>query len=458
MKTLDEIIIYNYIRKNTEFFIIVNDRFFDNDDVRECYRINKKFFDKYNEIPSIKIIAEQLRQNEIESFLIKEDNDLEDIFYINKEKLENIHNEELLEDIDNDEWVREHFEKWIQMKTLESSGMEFVKLLKSVTVKDDINEVIEKAKAIINDKNNINIVVDLGLDGYNPDSYFQNPEDTFPTGYPWLDKVIGGWLKGTLNIFVAGTGVGKSTALVNLASKVIESGKNTAYVSNELSEKQLAKKFAVNLFNITMREYFEYSQDPEKMRIEIEDFLTKQRGRYFIKKYSNGSTTVAEIKNYLLGIEKKEGIKLEVVVVDYISNIRAAKGLKTENSYEREAGIAKELIAMAEENDWVVLSAIQYNRTGIVKPGIENISNSMGVPFVASNVFSLEQKKTENLEEDRQPVMIDKIEDFANLPMPGNNSGTTTIIRAIKLRDSEWQNDFKTFNFDYQHQRLVEKL
>ena len=173
-----EKIFYHYLMKRQELTNIVKPRFFESSDIKKLYEISLDFIAKYSKPPTEVQCVELAKMQGLDEEL--PGSKIELLFEVR------------LEEYDN-EWIRETAESWIEYKNLDISVLDLISYLKTTKISsDNIKDVVQTAKSIIADRNNIQFGFDEGLDFFNPESHLQPTSDTFSSGFPYMDLVLGG--------------------------------------------------------------------------------------------------------------------------------------------------------------------------------------------------------------------------------------------------------------------------
>ena len=173
-----EKIFFHYIQQNRELLNIVKPRFFEVEAIRKMYEITGEFVQKYAEIPTEKQMRELCKMKGYEDIL-------------ESTKLESIYDVQLSEY--DPEWLKESCESWVEYKNLDISVVDLISYLKTTKVNsENVKDVVQTAKSIIADRNNIQFNFDEGLDFFNPESHLQPTSDTFSSGFDYIDLVLGG--------------------------------------------------------------------------------------------------------------------------------------------------------------------------------------------------------------------------------------------------------------------------
>ena len=173
-----EKIFYHYLLSRKELISVVNTRFFETEDIKKVYELTKEFVEKYSAAPSKSQIVELTKVKGLHEDLTS--SKLESIFDVR------------LADYDS-EWLKETSEAWIEYKNLDISVLDLINYLKTTKVNtDNVRDVVQNAKNLITERNNIQFDFDEGLDFFNPESHLQPTSDTFSSGISYVDLVLGG--------------------------------------------------------------------------------------------------------------------------------------------------------------------------------------------------------------------------------------------------------------------------
>jgi KaiC/GvpD/RAD55 family RecA-like ATPase len=378
-----EKIFYHYIDKRPEMDEVVMARFYDNPEIRIAHDLRKEFRKKYQKAPT----GGQLKQ------LAKLKNLNDELPDANIDALydENLDQYDL-------EWLDQTAEAWIEFKNLDASVIDLVTYLKTTKVSpENVKDVVQTAKSLISERNNIDFRFDAGSDFYDPASHVQRIADRFSTGYPYLDTVLGGgYSPKTLLAFAGIPKVGKSMFLCNLAAQGVRMGYNTAYISLEMAESKIIKRLATNLLSIPSDEYNIKSEDPIYIKQRFSNISTDALsipGALRVKEFPTSTASVIDLENWLLRVEENLGIKFHIVAVDYIGIMKNWRNPNTENSYMKIKQIAEDLRAMAMRNNWCIITASQFNR-GAFKTNdveLEQVAESAGLIHTVDGLFGIIQ-------------------------------------------------------------------
>jgi replicative DNA helicase len=232
--------------------------------------------------------------------------------------------------------------------------------------------------------------------------YFENSDDRFefyhrteeriPFDLDYFNKITKGGLPAkTLNIALAGTGVGKSLFMCHVAASCMVQGKNVLYITLEMAEEKIAERIDANLLNVRVDEL--ESLTKEQYDKKVNRVKSKTTGKLIIKEYPTASASTTHFRTLLNELNLKRNFKPDIVFVDYL-NICSSSRIKpgaSINSYTYVKSIAEELRGLAVEYSVPIVSATQTTRSGFTSsdPGLEDTSESFGLPATADLMFAL---------------------------------------------------------------------
>lgn len=262
--------------------------------------------------------------------------------------------------------------------------------------------------------------------------FYHRIEKRIPFDLTYFNKITnGGVCRKTLNIILAGTGVGKSLAMCHFAAAAMQQQFNVLYITLEMAEERIAERIDANLLNLTMDDVKLLSKDMYETRMK--NLKQKVKGKLIIKEYPTASANASHFRALLNDLKLKRNFKPDIIFVDYL-NICASARIKPGaniNSYTYVKAIAEELRGLAVEFDVPLFSATQTTRSGFSNsdPGLEDTSESFGLPATADLMFAL--ISTEELENLNQ-IMVKQLKNRYNDPTL-NKRFTVGIDRA-KMR------------------------
>ena len=246
--------------------------------------------------------------------------------------------------------------------------------------------------------------------------FYKRKEERLELDLEFFNKITrGGIPSKTLNICLAGTGVGKTMFMTHLASSILLQGKNVLYITLEMAEERIAERIDANLLNVGMSDLEEL---PYQMyETKINKLQSKTTGKLIIKEYPTASAHTGHFKNLLNELALKKSFKPDILFVDYL-NIAASARFKAGanvNSYTYIKAIAEELRGLAVEYNIPVFSATQTTRGGYVSSdvGMEDTAESFGLPATADFMFAL--ISSEDLEQKNQ-ILIKQLKNRYNDP------------------------------------------
>ena len=290
-------------------------------------------------------------------------------------------------------WLVERTEKWCQDRAVFNAVMESITIIDGnhqVLSRNAIPDVLSKALSVTFDTNighDYLESVDARYDFYTQD------EERLPFDLDYLNRITKGGLPNkTLNIALAGTGVGKSLFMCHCAGAALSQGKNVLYITMEMAEERIAERIDANLLNVPIDQLENLSKDMFSNRVK--KIADKTNGKLIIKEYPTGSAHSNHFRALLNELKLKKKFIPDIIFIDYL-NICASSRMKSMggaiNSYTYIKSIAEELRGLAVEFDVPVVSATQTTHSGYSNDdlGLEDTSESFGLPATADLMFAL---------------------------------------------------------------------
>ena len=320
------------------------------------------------------------------------------------------------EEIDGD-WLIDKTEKWCQDRALHNAVME------SISIIDGKHQSLSKnaLPEILSDALAVNFDANIGHDylGNFNDRYefYHRLEERVAFDLDYFNKITKGGLPNkSLNICLAGTGVGKSLFMCHQAAACLTDQKNVLYITMEMAEERIAERIDANLLNIPIDQLDKLSKDMFSQKVSQ---LAKQtNGRLIVKEYPTGSAHSGHFRALLNELKLKKKFEPDIIFIDYL-NICASSRMKAMggsiNSYTYIKAIAEELRGLAVEFDVPVVSATQTTRSGFSNSdiGLEDTSESFGLPATADLMFAL--ISSEELEKEGK-IMVKQLKNRYNDP------------------------------------------
>ena len=337
-----------------------------------------EFFNKYNKPPTKDIVSIELGNRK----------DLTD-----KELAEvNSFVDSLSDAPVNEDWMLEHTEKFCKDRAVYNAILNSIKIIDGrdkILTQDAIPSILSDALAVSFDSH---VGHDYLEDHESRYEYYHRVEEKIAFDLEMFNKITkGGLSKKTLNIALAGTGVGKSLFMCHVAAGCLTQGKNVLYITMEMAEERIAERIDANLLNLTMDELKVIDRDIYETRIS--KITKKTQGKLIIKEYPTAGAHSGHFRALLEELKLKRDFVPDIIFIDYL-NICASQRMKqggSVNSYTYVKAIAEELRGLAVEYNVPIVSATQTTRSGYTNsdPGLEDTSESFGLPATADFMFAL---------------------------------------------------------------------
>ena len=286
-------------------------------------------------------------------------------------------------------WLIEQTEKFCQDRAIYNAIMESVSILDSTKNKGEIPKLLSNALGVSFDSH-------IGHDYINDSSsrfdFYHKQESRIPFDIDLLNKITKGGLPNkTLNICLAGTGVGKSMFMCHVAASCLSQGYNVLYITLEMAEERIAERIDANLLNVTMQDL--HTMTKQEYDRKFESLRSKTHGKLIIKEYPTASANSLHFRSLLNELHLKKNFQPQIIFIDYLnicSSARVKPGANI-NSYSYIKAIAEELRGLAVEFNLPIVSATQTTRSGFTNTdvGLEDTSESFGLPATADFIFAL---------------------------------------------------------------------
>ena len=427
MPGIEEIVISNlitnpdYMRKVLPF---VKEEYFDDLSQKVVFKEVSTFIETYDNLPEPNAIALEVEKR--------------------KDLTEDAVNKvlEILSGLDkteyNEDWLLDTTEKWCRERAIYNALMESVQIADGqdkARNQDAIPTIMSEALSVCFDDH---VGHDYIEDSESRYDFYHRKEEKIPFDLEFFNKITKGGLPNkTLNIALAGTGVGKSLFMCHMASAVLLQGRNVLYITLEMAEEKIAERIDANLLDVPIQQLSDPLFSKGKYQSKIEKLQDKTQGRLVIKEYPTASAHVNHFKSLLNELSLKRGFHPEIIFVDYL-NICASSRYKNNiiNSYTYVKAIAEELRGLAGEFNVPIVSATQTTRSGYGSSDVEltDTSESFGLPATADLMFAL--IATEDLEAMNQ-IMVKQLKNRYNDPTV-NKRFVLGIDRAkMRLYDCE---------------------
>ena len=420
---------------------------------RQLYKEVGKFVAKYNKLPTAEAFKIELDQS----------SHFTDEQY--RHAIEIVPHIFLKEEVD-DKWLLDTTEKWCQDRAVHNAIMESIKIIdgKHETLsKNAIPDVLQKALAVSFDTNIGHDYIENAEERY---EFYHAQEERIPFDLDYFNRITKGGLPNkTLNIALAGTGVGKSLFMCHVAAAAMVQGRNVLYITLEMAEERIAERIDANLLDVPIDQLENLSKP--MLKNKVEDLTKKGNGKLIIKEYPTGQANASHFRALLNELKLKKNFIPELIFIDYL-NICASSRMKgmggAINSYSYIKAIAEELRGLAVEFNVPIISATQTTRSGFGNsdPGLEDTSESFGLPATADLMFAL--VSNEELAANNQ-IMVKQLKNRYNDPnkdkrflisidrskmrLSDLNSAEQTLIDDTPTFDKSQMNErFKDFKIE----------
>jgi len=340
-------------------------------------------------------------------------------------------------DTPNEQWLVDSTEKFCQEKALYHAIMSSIEIMNnkngSLTT-GAIPSILSDALAVSFDPN---VGHDYLEDFDKRYDYYHRVLEKIPFDLEFFNKITkNGLPKKTLNIALAGTGVGKSLFMCHVAASALNQGKNVLYITLELAEEEVAKRIDANLMNITFEDLMALPKDMYEKKASV--LKSKTNGKLIVKEYPTAGASSMHFKALLNELNLKKSFRPDIIFVDYL-NICMSSRVKPGsniNSYTYVKSIAEELRGLAVEFEVPLVSATQTTRSGFTSSdvGLEDTSESFGLPATADFMFAL--ISTEELQELGQ-IMVKQLKNRYNDPTMNKRFVVGIDRSKMKLYDVE---------------------
>lgn len=401
-----ELTILRELTRNDQYFRKVlpflKEDYFADRDTKILFRMVSEYIQRYNSMPTrgaLEILLDAKTNIEPETM---------------KQCIVNL--DKMFEDIKSPdlEWLVEQTEKFCKDKALYNAILESIHIIDGKSKDKDVGSLPK----MLSDALAVSFDTHIGHD-YIEDygkryEFYHRVENKIPFDIEQFNTITnGGVPRKTLNIVMAGTGVGKSLFMCHHASACLTQNLDVLYITCEMAEERIAERIDANLMDLAMDDLKALPADLYNKKMQ--QIRKKYTGRLIIKEYPTATANANHFRALLNDLKTKKNFEPDIIFIDYL-NICASSRLKmaaSVNSYTFIKAIAEEIRSLAQEFDVPVFSATQVNRGGFNNSdvGLENTSESFGLPATADLMFAL--ISTEELEEQGQ-VMVKQLKNRYN--------------------------------------------
>lgn len=400
-----EKVFFNFILKYRKYFDIVKPYFFRNSEIQFVYGVVRNYIvnSSDTQVPTPRQILDMVNLEDKEGIITKEI--LKSILQVD------------LKEYDEKNFIEPKFNAWILSNRLKTGTVDIIDETRNLDSISDFEKAVEAAdriKAIVDEMSSTNFVQDedMGADFDDPEQHVQDSSKfKIKSGFETLDHMLGGgWDIQTLNCIMAETNNGKSLWMQNFAVKSADSGNNVLYITLEMSERKVMKRLGAMRLRIPINDYDIVSKDTDLIKKKIAalshadggDIFDKKVGKIMSKFWAAGTATVADFDNYIQKLKEKRDIKIDLIIVDYITLVAAPKGLGADNLYSKGKNLAEGLRALGAKYKCPVITGVQvakdaWNSSDIT---LESVPESKAIAETADTFFAIirtEEMKRQNI-------------------------------------------------------------
>lgn len=402
-----EKIFFSFILKNRKYFHIIEPYYFKNNEIQFVYDIIRNYIlsGEDIELPKPKQILEMVSLEDRDGLITKDI--LKSMLTVD------------LSEYDEENFIIPRFNSWILSNRIKAGAVDIIEETRNLDDVSDFDTTLitaNKIKDIVENMSSTSFVDDTDDMGSDFDDAEAHVQDTskfkIKTGYETLDHMLGGgWDIATLNMLMAETNGGKSLWMQNLAIGAANKGYNVLYVTLEMSERKVMKRLGSMRLKIPINDYDEVSKDVEFIKDRINklnntisgnDLFDKEVGKIFVKFWAAGTANVSNIDNYIEKLYQRKGIKIHLIIVDYLTLLVPGKMSGGDTLYLKGKSIAEGLRALGDKYKCPVISALQvakdaWNASNI---SLESVPESKAIPETADTFFAIirnEEMKRQNL-------------------------------------------------------------
>ena len=393
-------LLYNeeYTRKVIPF---IRQEYFSDHTERTIFKTINDYVEKYNSSPSIESL-----NIDIQKAVLNEDQHKTIQGYLS----------ELSSSESDFQWLVDQTENWCKERAIYNaifSGIQIIDGKDKKQTPEAIPEILSDALAVSFDTNVGHDYIEQSDERFD---FYHTVEEKIPFDLEFFNKITkGGMPNKTLNIVLAGTGVGKSLVMCHVAASTLMQNLNVLYITLEMAEQKIAERIDANLMNISLDDLHDL---PKRMFTDkIGRIKKKTRGQLIVKEYPTASAHCGHFRSLLNELALKKSFRPDIVFVDYL-NICSSSRFKmgnSINSYSYIKSIAEEMRGLAVEFNIPIMSATQTTRSGFVSTdvGLEDTSESFGLPATADLMFAI--ISTEELEKLNQ-ILVKQLKNRYNDP------------------------------------------
>jgi len=420
-----EKVFFHHILDNGEQIYKVEPFFFKNEDIQFIYSVlrNEYIVSKNKTVPTPQQILAMVKLND-------PDKNIADNLIKMLLKGDNSDYEE--------GWIKEKFKAWKISNLTKNNVLKSIELIRGL---EEVNydNVVDIASKIQQIHNEFNLIADddedLGDDFDDPESHkVTDTSRKMSTGWSCVDKILcGGWDQASMNVLMGETNVGKSMWMQNIGVKAADQGANVVFVTLEMGSQKCMKRMGSMRMKIPINDYDEKTKDGIFMKNRINSLknmsgglFNSKPGKIFVKKYNTSDCTITDLDNYITKLEAAKGIKVNMVIVDYINIMGIEKGLDFANMlFLKGKHLAEGLRFLADKHNMCLITATQTDKSvwGANDIDLKSIPESKAIAETADTVWAI----------------------IRNPEMKKNN---VYRLKILKMRDGEHKGEQIRFDFN----------
>ena len=384
------------------------------------------FVDKYNKLPTPEALEIELSSLDVNDALLVDASTVLNGIRATKDN-----------EVDT-EWLVDETERWCQDRAIHLAIMESINIIEgkhNSLKKDALPKLLSDALGVTFDSS---VGHDYINDAEKRFDFYHTVEDRIPFDLEYFNSITkGGLPRKTLNIALAGTGVGKSLFMCHVAANALTQGRNVLYITMEMAEERIAERIDANLMNLPIDQL--ETLPKEMFDNKITKIAQKNIGKLIIKEYPTGAAHTGHFRALLNELKLKKNFMPDMIFIDYL-NICSSSRMKglggSINTYSLIKSIAEEIRGLAVEFNVPIISATQTTRSGFGNSdvGLEDTSESFGLPATADFMFAL--VSTEELEKLGQ-IMVKQLKNRYNDPTANKRFVIGVDRSRMKLFDVE---------------------
>ena len=427
-----EQLIFFYVIKNYEMASIFKPTYFSQDVLKKLFGLVQPYIIEYKEEPSEDMVNTLIQQNELTAELPR---DIIHSIWSCRKNLSNY----------AEDWIRsttKGFAEWNNFIVAVNRMSSYLMQTQYDVTPETAHTYIQKVKTMFSSDANFTLGDKVGHDFFDPLEHKLSKVETRSTGYKFMDTCLnGGWAKKTLNVLMGPPKVGKSMWLCNLCANSVLNGDNSVYISLEMSVQIVNQRIGSNLMSIPIREYDQYAQDMNMMKQMLSSVYSNSMlgaGSLIVEEFPTSSATVYDIESFVLNVEKSRSVegkefKIRNVFIDYVNIMADARYGNSPDTYMKIKAICEDIRAMAQRNDWCVISLTQTNRAGMGASDLDmtSVAESSGLIATVDSLYGI-------------------------ICTPTMKASGVYYLKAIALRNSPNMGDKKKFLFTGDYMRIKE--